>query len=117
MFFFFSSRRRHTRGALVTGVQTCALPIDGDAQAAGFGRDCGTHEAHAQRDRQRTALQASGKRMTGSPQDVPSPGTVSIERISTRAASQLAAAPIDATTCSQGPNGMTEPTISAETNL
>src|SRR3546814_6226682 len=25
--FFFSSRRRHTRGALVTGVQTCALPI------------------------------------------------------------------------------------------
>src|SRR3546814_9865055 len=26
-FFFFSSRRRHTRCALVTGVQTCALPI------------------------------------------------------------------------------------------
>src|SRR3546814_9584292 len=25
MFFFFSSRRRHTRCALVTGVQTCAL--------------------------------------------------------------------------------------------
>src|SRR3546814_7084075 len=36
-FFFFSSRRRHTRCALVTGVQTCALPIfdDGDA-----GRRC-----------------------------------------------------------------------------
>src|SRR3546814_11474685 len=30
--FFFSSRRRHTRCALVTGVQTCALPI--------FGRPC-----------------------------------------------------------------------------
>src|SRR3546814_5244591 len=29
MFFFFSSRRRHTRCALVTGVQTCALPISG----------------------------------------------------------------------------------------
>src|SRR3546814_5317728 len=29
-FFFFSSRRRHTRCALVTGVQTCALPISGD---------------------------------------------------------------------------------------
>src|SRR3546814_2984683 len=28
MLFFFSSRRRHTRCALVTGVQTCALPID-----------------------------------------------------------------------------------------
>src|SRR3546814_9377173 len=26
-YFFFSSRRRHTRCALVTGVQTCALPI------------------------------------------------------------------------------------------
>src|SRR3546814_1123835 len=29
LFFFFSSRRRHTRCALVTGVQTCALPISG----------------------------------------------------------------------------------------
>src|SRR3546814_9523527 len=27
LFFFFSSRRRHTRCALVSGVQTCALPI------------------------------------------------------------------------------------------
>src|SRR3546814_4613377 len=27
--FFFSSRRRHTRCALVTVVQTCALPISG----------------------------------------------------------------------------------------
>src|SRR3546814_2751720 len=35
-FFFFSSRRRHTRCALVTGVQTCALPISdaGDAAVA-----------------------------------------------------------------------------------
>src|SRR3546814_556954 len=32
--FFFSSRRRHTRCALVTGVQTCALPIsDGTTNA------------------------------------------------------------------------------------
>src|SRR3546814_2756692 len=29
--FFFASRRRHTRFALVTGVQTCALPISLDA--------------------------------------------------------------------------------------
>src|SRR3546814_1321592 len=29
--FFFSSRRRHTRCALVTGVQTCALPISADS--------------------------------------------------------------------------------------
>src|SRR3546814_14581866 len=33
MCFFFSSRRRHTRCALVTGVQTCALPIS-PAEAA-----------------------------------------------------------------------------------
>src|SRR3546814_3002313 len=30
---FFSSRRRHTRCALVTGVQTCALPISGQASS------------------------------------------------------------------------------------
>src|SRR3546814_8343386 len=34
--FFFSSRRRHTRCALVTGVQTCALPIS----AACFAKSC-----------------------------------------------------------------------------
>src|SRR3546814_1348344 len=31
--FFFSSRRRHTRCALVTGVQTCALPISETIEA------------------------------------------------------------------------------------
>src|SRR3546814_14002184 len=35
VFFFFSSRRRHTRCALVTGVQTCTLPICG---RGGIGR-------------------------------------------------------------------------------
>src|SRR6184192_2037715 len=54
-FFFFSSRRRHTRCRLVTGVQTCALPIcshavgeaaelirrgDADAVLAGGGEAC-----------------------------------------------------------------------------
>src|SRR3546814_13958906 len=34
VFFFFSSRRRHTRCALVTGVQTCALPIYGQGNPA-----------------------------------------------------------------------------------
>src|SRR3546814_11893836 len=34
VFFFFSSRRRHTRCALVTGVQTCALPVMPDAKRA-----------------------------------------------------------------------------------
>src|SRR3546814_14493054 len=38
--FFFSSRRRHTRCALVTGVQTCALPIYRlEALADSLGRD------------------------------------------------------------------------------
>src|SRR3546814_19879176 len=33
-FFFFSSRRRHTRCALVTGVQTCALPISSPSRSS-----------------------------------------------------------------------------------
>src|SRR3546814_9268230 len=33
--FVFSSRRRHTRCELVTGVQTCALPIFGLEDAKG----------------------------------------------------------------------------------
>src|SRR3546814_489274 len=40
VFFFFSSRRRHTRCALVTGVQTCALPI---SSAAGATSDIGAY--------------------------------------------------------------------------
>src|SRR3546814_10585132 len=36
---FFSSRRRHTRCALVTGVQTCALPIYLRALLAWLGAD------------------------------------------------------------------------------
>src|SRR3546814_3103059 len=37
--FFFSSRRRHTRCALVTGVQKCALPISEVTRVA---REVGT---------------------------------------------------------------------------
>src|SRR3546814_10431195 len=35
MVFFFSSRRRHTRCALVTGVQTCGLPISNSTKCFG----------------------------------------------------------------------------------
>src|SRR3546814_3532057 len=63
--FFFSSRRRHTRCALVTGVQTCALPIlvrraeigGEDDGAVGIGNDVGIvrrrfdGERHRQRQR------------------------------------------------------------------
>src|SRR3546814_850147 len=37
--FFFSSRRRHTRCALVTGVQTCALPIYGTVSSAALSKN------------------------------------------------------------------------------
>src|SRR3546814_10044235 len=40
--FFFSSRRRHTRCALVTGVQTCALPIYGTATTGNLRRRLAT---------------------------------------------------------------------------
>src|SRR3546814_4752257 len=48
---FFSSRRRHTRGALVTGVQTCALPISRHAQPfEGPRRDIDVLSASIRRD-------------------------------------------------------------------
>src|SRR3546814_10709543 len=53
MAFFFSSRRRHTRCALVTGVQTCALPIWLDLPIERFGDPAagviGEHEPPAAR--------------------------------------------------------------------
>src|SRR3546814_918767 len=49
LFFFFASRRRHTRCALVTGVQTCALPISSvrtaGARPDDLGRDAGAVRA------------------------------------------------------------------------
>src|SRR3546814_6315291 len=39
IYFFFSSRRRHTMCALVTGVQTCALPIPAVAPDARLSPD------------------------------------------------------------------------------
>src|SRR3546814_8924995 len=42
-FFFFSSRRRHTRCALVTGVQTCALPI---LARSDDGKPSGVEQSH-----------------------------------------------------------------------
>src|SRR3546814_1562959 len=48
IFFFFSSRRRHTRCALVTGVQTCALPIcSRPTPTAGGGATAGVRDAHS----------------------------------------------------------------------
>src|SRR3546814_6699320 len=46
-FFFFSCRRRHTRCALVTGVQTCALPIFPDEARSRRKRHCQTEKGDA----------------------------------------------------------------------
>src|SRR3546814_18447237 len=48
MALFVSSKRRHTRCALVTGVQTCALPIfrDGQPQEPGRARSLRIRTAH-----------------------------------------------------------------------
>src|SRR3546814_4703808 len=39
LLFCFASRRRHTRCALVTGVQTCALPISPEGLVKAFQED------------------------------------------------------------------------------
>src|SRR3546814_3675672 len=57
MFFFFSSRRRHTRCALVTGVQTCALPIYLLVPPAGFAR---AERCRPTRDRSRRGAEGQG---------------------------------------------------------
>src|SRR3546814_16281395 len=43
--FVVSSRRRHTRGALVTGVQTCALPIYTPRRDTSVARRAGLSDA------------------------------------------------------------------------
>src|SRR3546814_10546985 len=53
LLFFVSSRRRHTRCALVTGVQTCALPILLDVQ--GLLAAAGVDASEAGRSREEAA--------------------------------------------------------------
>src|SRR3546814_1081054 len=60
MLFFFSSRRRHTRCALVTGVQTCALPISFRDAVSKAG---GTLVAIETYDRSATALSGAARRL------------------------------------------------------
>src|SRR3546814_3163210 len=67
MLFFFSSRRRHTRCALVTGVQTCALPISQERLAADRARQ-EAQECQQVRERERVAEKfntTAGKREAG----------------------------------------------------
>src|SRR3546814_9256817 len=59
--FFCSSRRRHTRCALVTGVQTCALPIfeldKGNARVLAAAGEVEATHRHHRRDVLRLVLQ------------------------------------------------------------
>src|SRR3546814_7531951 len=63
MVLFFSSRRRHTRCALVTGVQTCALPISCRQRAVVMlprvkaGPEIADHPARDQPHRPRIAVE------------------------------------------------------------
>src|SRR3546814_6252672 len=65
-YFILSSRRRHTRCALVTGVQTCALPIYhpgfGNAVAAADLRICRERRNGKIRVRERTSPKRIGVR-------------------------------------------------------
>src|SRR3546814_16054632 len=62
--FFFSSRRRHTRCALVTGVQTCALPISASATRSSTEAEAQTFEGTEMNDDTVRAL-ADRQQITG----------------------------------------------------
>src|SRR3546814_15946213 len=66
--FFFSSRRRHTRCALVTGVQTCALPISATAASATRSRArCGRRRKTAASAASTSSTPAASTRYPGCP--------------------------------------------------
>src|SRR3546814_12649754 len=69
--FFFSSRRRHTSCALVTGVQTCALPISWEEVRDWF------HDAGNYVDSIDRAAEELAQGLCGS---APSPAIEAIER-------------------------------------
>src|SRR3546814_9766760 len=61
LFFFCSSRRRHTRCALVTGVQTCALPICCQVHQSGIAASCLTRLLGPARSTPRSEERRVGK--------------------------------------------------------
>src|SRR3546814_4740964 len=70
--FFFASRRRHTRCALVTGVQTCALPISRrPASVANSGLPNSGARASV------SLTKACQKRSSSKPRDIRRPSAVS----------------------------------------
>src|SRR3546814_16841174 len=65
--FFFSSRRRHTRCALVTGVQTCALPIYRRRGQHRPGRERATGEHERAGEEERAGADHAGTSAASSP--------------------------------------------------
>src|SRR3546814_6017894 len=66
--FFLSSRRRHTRCALVTGVQTCALPISSGAPPrARAANDRGSRTAPGNRAQDHTPAKRTAAVVKGRP--------------------------------------------------
>src|SRR3546814_9824989 len=63
LYVFFSSRRRHTRCALVTGVQTCALPIFGQLSLGVQGRGADLRHAARTRRHRRARTSADAHRL------------------------------------------------------
>src|SRR3546814_4946987 len=63
--FLFSSRRRHTRCALVTGVQTCALPISADANRIAASISAKTSAVAGRNGRPGGGSVSGGRRRTG----------------------------------------------------
>src|SRR3546814_8777177 len=69
LMFLYSSRRRHTRCALLTGVQTCALPISGRGNQRRL-----LHPDRVHRDRDLPVPHSGALRHSGSPSARPPPG-------------------------------------------
>src|SRR3546814_940242 len=64
--FVLSSRRRHTSCALVTGVQTCALPISEFFEASSLGTGTQKRWDHRRSRRERRIKARGGDRRTRS---------------------------------------------------
>src|SRR3546814_6933413 len=76
--FFFSSRRRHTRCALVTGVQTCALPIYESAITRDDLKVTIRHDTNLQPEQKETLLQILTKHIKVFSQNPKAPSATSI---------------------------------------
>src|SRR3546814_18684081 len=101
-FFFFSSRRRHTRCALVTGVQTCALPRGSGRSLMGrlFARETGGRviDGHASVAEEEifhawNAAQASGTPLLIIADAPPSDWNVALPDLRSRLAADIGRAP------------------------